>query len=245
LLEALTAAEASGDATAVLGAVYELGLLYRYVGRFDDALAHYEHALDLIVTLGGPEHIAVASMCHNLAGLAHARGASADAVPWAREAVARRARSLGDDHPETAADLAVLGAALEATGAIREAEVVLTRALTIFESNTGSADHDIAVCCHGLAAVALRQRRLADADGLGRRALALKERGLGAEHPELGVTLNNLGLTCALLGRTEEADHLFERAALVTARLEPDHPVRQAIASNQAVLRERPPPTSG
>ena len=44
-----------------------------------------------------------------------------------------------------------------------------------------------------------------EAEALFRRALALKEKLLGADHPDVAVTLNNLGLLLKKQGKLAEA----------------------------------------
>ncbi len=57
------------------------------------------------------------------------------------------------------------------------------------------------------------------------RALALRERMLGAEHPHTMLSLTNLGRALVGLGRYEEGRQALERAMVVRARvLGPEHP---------------------
>jgi tetratricopeptide (TPR) repeat protein len=48
-----------------------------------------------------------------------------------------------------------------------------------------------------------------------RRALAIKERYLGPDHPSVAGTLENLAALCRESGRKEEAKPLEERAAAI------------------------------
>ena len=62
---------------------------------------------------------------------------------------------------------------------------------------------------------AARAYRRGDADvseRLYRRALRVKERSFSAQHPEVAVTLNNLGVLYKALGRLPEARAAYERA---------------------------------
>ena len=57
-----------------------------------------------------------------------------------------------------------------------------------------------------------------------RRALAIKEELLGQDHPDVAMTLNNLGVLVKTLGRREEAEALYERALAIFERtLDRDH----------------------
>jgi tetratricopeptide (TPR) repeat protein len=63
-----------------------------------------------------------------------------------------------------------------------------------------------------LAAVRQAQDRPADARQLLERALVLDQRVLGAEHPDVAVALNNLGLALRDLHEPDEARSHLERA---------------------------------
>jgi hypothetical protein len=65
----------------------------------------------------------------------------------------------------------------------------------------------------------------ASAEDLLREAAALQEQTLGAQHPDLANTLNNLGIVCEITDNPIDAEHYFRRAhAIAAATLAPDHP---------------------
>jgi serine/threonine-protein kinase len=65
------------------------------------------------------------------------------------------------------------------------------------------------------------------------RALALREKRLGPEHPHTGLSLNNLGRALHGLGRYEEARQLLDHAlALREKVLGPDHPNNSLYLNN-------------
>jgi class 3 adenylate cyclase/Tfp pilus assembly protein PilF len=64
-----------------------------------------------------------------------------------------------------------------------------------------------------------------EAEPLLRRALALRERVLGPDHPDLATSLDNLAQLYGATGRPAEAEPLYQRALAVRERaLGPDHP---------------------
>ena len=76
-----------------------------------------------------------------------------------------------------------------------------------------------------LGRLAFQEGQLDDALALHRRALALRERALGANHPEVGSTLLRLAAVHAEKGDLEEAGRLAERAvALYRAGYGDGHP---------------------
>ncbi|HLG58889.1 MAG TPA: DUF2914 domain-containing protein [Vicinamibacterales bacterium] len=65
----------------------------------------------------------------------------------------------------------------------------------------------------------------AQAERLLREALKLQETTVGAQHPDLANTLNNLGVVCEMSGKPADAEQCYRRAyEIVSARLPADHP---------------------
>jgi len=68
------------------------------------------------------------------------------------------------------------------------------------------------------------QGKLDGAASYYRRALAIKERLLGPDHPDVATTLNNLALLCKAQGRLAEGETLYRRALAIFERaLYPAH----------------------
>ena len=224
----------------VVSALNSLGVLFKYTGRFDEAAALYGGAI-AVVEAGRKDEATLATLCHNLGGLEHARGEYARAEPPARRAVELRERALGPDHPSVAADLAALAAVVEARGRHAEAEAMYVRALAIFERVYGPVHYEIAVTLNNVAGIREAAGRPEEAEALYRRALSIKEALLGADHPDVAMTLNNLALLLASIGRGAEATLLYARAlATFAAHLDRGHPkVQGCLANYLALLRDQ------
>ena len=66
-----------------------------------------------------------------------------------------------------------------------------------------------------------------------RQAAALQERQIGAEHPDLANTLNNLGIVCEHVGKPAEAEECYRRAyGIASSALPADHPLVQTSGQN-------------
>lgn len=63
-----------------------------------------------------------------------------------------------------------------------------------------------------LAAYLHNRGQFAEAEPLYRRGLAIREKALGPDHPDVATSLNNLGSLCHALGRRDEAEKLYQRA---------------------------------
>ena len=58
-----------------------------------------------------------------------------------------------------------------------------------------------------------------------KRALAISEKALGPEHPDVATSLNNLALLYQAQGRYAEAEPLHKRALAISEKaLGPEHP---------------------
>ena len=72
------------------------------------------------------------------------------------------------------------------------------------------------------------------------RALEIKEKLLGPDHPEVATTLNNLALLRKSQGRLAEAEALYRRAlSIFVHALDPSHPSVVACRENLARLLKR------
>ena len=73
-----------------------------------------------------------------------------------------------------------------------------------------------------------KQGKYSEAEGLYKRALAIRETALGANHRDVAWTLNNLALVYADQSKHGEAEELYKRALAVRGQaLGASHPVRQ------------------
>ncbi len=210
-------------------------MTFKYTGRFADAEALYRRALSIAEATG--EARPAAGICHNLGGLAHARGDAAAGIPWARRSVAIREQL--DEPPALAADRGALAGLLIEVGELGEAVELLDAARAVFVAHLGAEDYEVAVIDGNLATIALRRNDLPTAERRARAALAGKEHRLGRTHPELAVTLTTLGTVRRRRGDAAGAVELHRRALeALTPAVEPEHPLLQTIEENMAVALE-------
>jgi len=82
-----------------------------------------------------------------------------------------------------------------------------------------------------------QQGRYAEALPLAQRALALREKALGAEHPDVAISLNNLAGLCQSLGDDTKAEPLYQRALAIEEKaFGPEHPAVVESLNNLTVL---------
>ena len=99
----------------------------------------------------------------------------------------------------------------------------------------------MATALNNLAEVYREQGRYADAEGLHKRALAIREKALGQDHPEVAGTLNNLANEYKNQGRYADAEGLYKRALAIREKaLGQDHPdVAQTLNNLATVYAEQ------
>ena len=95
----------------------------------------------------------------------------------------------------------------------------------------------VATSLNDLATLYQAQGKYAEAEPLHKRALAIREKALGLEHPNLATSLNNLGGVYVAQGNYAEAEALLKSAlAIAENALAPEHPDVALILENYAVL---------
>ncbi len=77
----------------------------------------------------------------------------------------------------------------------------------------------------------------AQAEPLYQRALAIREKQVGPEHPDIATDLNNLAALYRAQGKYEQAEPLYQRAlAIVEKQLGPQHSTTATIRENYNAL---------
>ena len=99
-------------------------------------------------------------------------------------------------------------------------------------------DHpNVAIRLNNLAELLRATNRLAEAEPLYRRALAIDERSYGPDHPNVATDLNNLAVLLQATNRLAEAEPLYRRALAIDERsYGPDHPNVATALNNLAAL---------
>ncbi len=77
---------------------------------------------------------------------------------------------------------------------------------------------DVAQSLNNLALLYQAQSRYAEAEPLYRRSLAIWEKALGPEHPNLATSLENYAALLRATGRTAEADKMEARAEAIRVK---------------------------
>ena len=216
-----------------------LGIVGKFMGTFDDAAGHYARALEIYESAGAGPGV-IATLHHNLGGLAHSRGDLKTAERETRRALEIHVESHGPAHPDTAGDRGQLAGILSELGRHEEAERELRRTIEDFAARYGPDHVEVAIAQTALGAALHRVGRLDEADAAYRAGLTGRERTQGADHPMLAPTLLNLSALCEQRGERDDALVFARRAAAVLdGAVTDDHPHRIAAHDRLAELEAR------
>jgi len=166
-----------------------------------------------------------------------AQGKNVEAVAAGRQAVASAETTFGVQHPATAMMIRNLGLAYERTGEYSRAEATANRALSILTGLFGANDVSVTPVLNVLVETYAAQRRYADAEKLGRRAVAI---GPGAGF-HYGTALHNLGAVLEAEGDRVAAREFYAQAlAAREAMLPAGHPYIEQTQAALARLAGKP-----
>ena len=162
-----------------------------------------------------PEVFTAADACWPALALGRFHSASGlyrQAVRWLDRALQRVDPGTPSGAADRASCLEVLGGIQRERGELDEAEASCREALALRET-AGEKGAELAGALDALGQV-LHERGDAQAEALLRRALALRQRHLPAEHEFVVASLNNLGKDLVRRGERGEALQLFEQGLL-------------------------------
>lgn len=154
----------------------------------------------------------MAQSLNNLAGLYHATGDYARAVPLYQRALAINEKAYGPNHPLVAFALNTLAGLYYDTGDYPRAAPLLQRALAVREKTLGPEHPDVGQSLNNLALLYHTTGDDARAVPLYQRALAIREKTLGPEHLQVAETLNNLAVLYREKGDYEQAISFNQRS---------------------------------
>ncbi len=230
LLRAIEVAGAHAGIPLLLGcACNNLGVLYKCIGRYDEALQLYSQALQLVVANDRAVSAHAATIHHNIADLEGTRGRFDNALNPARTAFQIRRKLLGPEDPKTLSDASALADILDSLGRHTESLPIYAQTLKCYQRLYGPEHQLIADTLSRIAAVEEAGNRFAASERMYRRALEMKTHLLGEQHPDVAVTMFQLALLLNKRAAVDEARTLATCALEnLTRALAPDHP--QVIA---------------
>lgn len=211
--------------------MHTIGTAYSSLGLYDIARDQLTAALTARERALGSSDPAVAE---TEIALGHAFASYGDLD--SAEVHYQRALRIYERAPRGARDgradaLGALGSLRWQQARYREAETLYRSAIDISTLSDDSAD--LAGHLSGLGMTYWSMQRLAEAEPLMLRSLALEEQRLGADHPKIASLLNNLGALTWSQGKYEDAAGLYERTRVIFEKtLDPMHPNMASVLNN-------------
>jgi tetratricopeptide (TPR) repeat protein len=182
-------------------------------GSFGEAATHLQDALQAARELD-PKDARVDQVISDLADAYGAQGEYVQTQHLYMEALQRAVEKHGSDSPQVGKAFNDLGRSARLQGRFDVAEGMYNQAITIWEKLGIEANlKEAAASYAGLAAVLSALQRPNDATVVYERALALNEKDLGKDNPQLASLLREHAAVLAQLNRTDDARKLEQRAS--------------------------------
>lgn len=240
------------------GAIVQSNLaeLYRRLGRYDEADLLLKQALCIHEQQREHEDLLhTAYIFHKQALLSFDQGKYSEAESLFARTRAVYEKCLGPEHPHTAQILHGLAEVYRIQSKYDEAEKFFQQVLDILEKKLGREHSTIASVLNGLALLYLEQGKeqgkyiyvkqercmklgkYGKAGELFQRALDIRVRKLGQEHPDTALILYNLALLSYDQGEYKEAEERFQQALMVWQKqLNSEHPYIVHILYHMGLL---------
>lgn len=187
-----------------------LALLYKKLGRYEEAEPLYRSAIEAQEQVLSKEHPDTLISKNNLAVLYQAQGRYQEAELLLKDALKTTEQALSKEHFVTLVSVNNLADLYRDEGLYAEAEPLYLRALKARERLLGEDHPSTLQSMNNLALLYQRWDRLADAEPLFRRAREAFERKLGPLHPNTLRSVNNLAAFYEAQRRYGEAEPLYQ-----------------------------------
>jgi tetratricopeptide (TPR) repeat protein len=217
---------ALGDSPALLASLRSTRGTLRYTqGRYDDAIADYEAAIELHRREPDVDPLQVADLDYNVGGAFLGLGRYQEAESKFRTALDTWTRAVGPDHPDVAYCHNNLAVALLRLGKPKEAIDHARKAYEIWAASYGPTHADTASALNNLGDGLSELGRYDEALEKFQEGVRIKAETLGPDHPDTLGARSNIATAHQRAGRSDEALALFEEiVSKMTAALGPEHP---------------------
>jgi tetratricopeptide (TPR) repeat protein len=231
----LARARATAPADSLLAATIEStgGTIAFRVGRYDEALAAYQKAHDLVVAAYGPQHPQVARSLSDIGNIYKDRDDFPRALDYYNQALALLDKSVAADHPLRGAVEGNLALVFLEQRKYDEALAHQRSAIAILEKANGPDHPSVGLELNNIALTLIYSKHAQDALPYLERARALFVKTAGPEHLDVAMTEHNLGLAYRQLKDDARAESHFRASIAIREKVAPEHP---ELARTEAVL---------
>ena len=209
-----------------------MGTSYTWIGRFEEARALLDRALEIREQRLAYDAAAIAHTLRELGENQRVSDALTDAEASLRRSLGLLREVFGERHSRIAYVLNRLGDVLRMQHRQEEALVCLEQAVTMKES-LGETDDEDAIDIYGNLAIVLDELgRLEEAEIMNRRAVDASRSALGSKHPNTVIRIGNLGLIQMRQGNYAAALENIGEAYASIHEIWADDPFRLFWAAN-------------
>ena len=220
-----------GDRLEIAESVNSLGVYYDVIGEYRTAESLYREALAMYGRIVGEEHPDPAILLASL-GLAVSRlGRVEEADSLLQRSLEIQRRLYGPEHPEVGRSLRLLGLERARREEYRESERFYRESYELLRRLVGEDHLEVALSLHGLGRALVGQGRVADAEPHLRRALEIRQAGLG-DHPFTANTHHELAAALLAQGNPAAAVPHFLEALRIRRTL---HDPEAALSAAELV----------
>jgi tetratricopeptide (TPR) repeat protein len=193
-------------------AFHNLGLLYKYQGKLDEAEKMFQRALQGYEKAWVQDHTPTLVTVNNLGAFYAAQGKLDEAEKMYQRALQGYEKAWGPDHTLTLDTVNNLGDLYKSQGKLDKAEKMYQRALQGKEKALGLDHISTLNTVYNLGLLYAVQGKLDKAEKMYQRALQGYEKAWGPDHILTFKTVNHLGLLYAVQGKLDEAEKMLQRA---------------------------------
>lgn len=195
-----------------------IGDILRDTGDYDGAEPLIREAIEICRPLAADACPKYEMTLNNLGLLLSEVGRYDEAEPLLVEALERSRRRFGPESEETGFALHNYAQHLKWKGDFAPAEVLYRQALDLRLKLYGETQ-ETASTMSNLGVMLAQSDRVEEGGDLIRRALDIRRRVLGDEHPDTSLNINNMGMVYFVSGRFDEAETYLQEALEINRRI--------------------------
>jgi len=215
----------------------ELARIRQRTGNIDDIEPLYTRALSIRRELYGNQHTLVAESLHDLGSLLARQEKYERALNLHREGLSIRRAVFQTADIRLIESLYNLGAVSRQMERYEAAKAYFDEALAVLDEIHPEGSADEVFIYSGLAHVSRELGDLAQAIEYFKRGVDVTRRFFDNEHPNLGITLANLGHVLARTGECENAGPIIDEAAQIVFTRIPNHFSADSLRITQGVCK--------